>query len=159
MQYKVYEVEAKVTPNGKHLKKLVLQGEGKQYPDKMVTMWSDHPLFGSVAVGQTIDVELDVKDSTKPNPRGGFYKNKTVLNSASKTPQNAPGAMPDGDVARVMNALNFKVLPVLEAIHGRLGLVLKALDVKVDEGKVEYPTHVETDFDEPIVTREDIPFD
>ena len=60
-QYKVYELEDKTTATGKTLKKLVLQGEGKQYPDKNVTMWSDHPLFDSVAVEQSIDVELYVK--------------------------------------------------------------------------------------------------
>ena len=89
----------------------------------------------------------------------GRYKNWKWGRKGSGTQNSAPGAMKDGDVARVMNALNFKVLPVLEAIHGRLGLVLKALDVKVDDGKVEYPTHVATEFDEPIVTRDDVPFD
>lgn len=50
-RYKVYESEDRMTPNGKALKKLVLQGEGKQYPDKSVTMWADHPLFEETVVG------------------------------------------------------------------------------------------------------------
>jgi len=79
-KYKVYECELKVTQTGKELKKLILQGEGKQYPDKNVTMWSDHPLFQTIAVGQEHELDLDIKDSKVPNPHGGFYKNKTVKN-------------------------------------------------------------------------------
>lgn len=103
MNYKVYELEDKTTASGKALKKLVLQGEGKQYPDKNVTMWSDHPLFGTVAVGQSIDVELDVKDSTTPNPNGGFYKNKTVL-KGGETFSKTPGAPDMNRVETKMDA-------------------------------------------------------
>lgn len=150
MEYKVYEMEDKVTPNGKTLKKLVLQGTGKQYPDKNVTMWADHPLFEDLVIGQKIDVELDVKESTTPNPHGGFYKNKTVIGPRGAAKPSQTPKMPATDTleSRSMNALTLKVLPLLEAIHGRLGLLMKAQGIKVDDAKIEYPEHTPTAFDE-----------
>lgn len=95
MKFKVYEVEHKVTPTGKELKKLVLQREGAQYPDKNVTMWSDHPAFATVAPGQEIEGDLDIKESTVPNPHGGFYKNKTLYPAGkSPAPVNTAGGNP-----------------------------------------------------------------
>jgi len=135
-QYRVYEIEDKTTSTGKALKKLVLQGIGKQYPDKNVTMWADHPLFEEIAAGQTIDVELEIKDGA-PNPKGGFYKNKTVLK-----PGQAMRAPQDALESRSMNAINLKVLPILEAIYGRLGLIMKAQGIKADESA--YPKMDET---------------
>lgn len=146
MEYKVFDVEEKVTQTGKSLKKLTLQGEGKQYPDKNVTMWSDHPLFANIAAGQKIDVELDIKDSTVPNPHGGFYKNKTVIGpkGGSKASANAPQSPQSDGSARVVNMIEFKVIPQLEAIYGRLGLALKAMGIKIDEAKIEYPAQDES---------------
>lgn len=118
MKYKVYECEDKTTTTGKALKKLVLQGEGKQYPDKNVTMWANHPLFEEIAAGQTIDVELDVKDSKEPNPHGGFYKNKTVIDASRPVSTTNPHPTtnspltPNGD--RLANLIEFKILPLLE---------------------------------------------
>ena len=149
MEYEVYTVEKKVTTTGKELKKLVLQGKGKSYPDKNVTMWSDHPLFETVASGQRIDVELDVKDSKTPNPHGGFYKNKTVIGKSDKpsnSSSNAPQASQTQESPRSNNLLEFKVLPILEeivkeivAINGRLGLIGKANGITFDDKKREYP--------------------
>ncbi len=147
MKYKVYECEEKLTATGKALKKLVLQGEGKQYPDKNVTMWADHPLFEDTVVGITIDVELDVKDSTAPNPHGGFYKNKTVINTQGRQRDAEPQAAQENNSpnnAEIKNLLTFKVIPQLEAIWGRLGLILKnSTQVNPDEtpfGDFKEPT-------------------
>ena len=118
MKFKVYEVDARMTGTGKELKKLVLQGEGKQYPDKNVTMWSDHPLFESITPGQEIEAELKVEDSQTPNPKGGFYKNKTLL----KPGQSAPAPLPQGtgDTARLENAINLKLIPAITRIEAAL---------------------------------------
>lgn len=126
MQYKVYEVEDKVTRTGKELKKLVLQGDGKQYPDKNVTMWGDHPLFGTICPGQSIDIELDIEDSTTPNPKGGFYKNKTVIGrkEISTQPSQNTDRFTVG-AQELKNILMLKVLPTLDRIEALMG---KALD-------------------------------
>lgn len=117
-KFKVYEVDARMTGTGKELKKLVLQGEGKQYPDKNVTMWSDHPLFNEIAPGQEIEAELLVEESKTPNPKGGFYKNKTLL----KPGQSAPAPLPagTGDNARLENAINLKLIPAITRIEAAL---------------------------------------
>lgn len=117
MKYKVYELEDKVTGGGKALKKLVLQGEGKQYPDKNVTMWSDHPLFSTIAVGQTIEAEIQVTDSKTPNPHGGFYKNKVVLKESNVGSKAAPVGASD---ARTSNVVDFKLLPVVTRLEAAL---------------------------------------
>lgn len=127
-KYKVYECEAKVTGNGKELKKLVLQGEGKQYPDKNVTMWPNHPLYAEVAAGQTIDVEIDIQDSKTPNPKGGFYKNKTVINQTGAQQANMsnpnPTSYPQVGSDKIEQVLNYlaalrvdvtKILGIIEA--------------------------------------------
>lgn len=112
MKYKVYEIEEKVTATGKEMKKLVLQGEGKQYPDKGVTMWSDHPLFTTIASGQTIEAEIQVTDSKTPNPHGGFYKNKVLLKESGVGSKVAVG----GSSGRVENLLEFEIKPLLYKI-------------------------------------------
>lgn len=122
MKFKVYECELKVTATGKELKKLVLQGEGKQYPDKGVTMWSDHPLFETVAAGHEIDVELEIKDSNTPNPKGGFYKNKTVLKpgqtpQAPVSPQQAENTSLALQVSRLENMINFKLQGAIDRLE------------------------------------------
>lgn len=116
-KYKVYEIEERVTATGKELKKLVLQGEGKQYPDKGVTMWSDHPLFTTIAAGQTIEAEIQVTDSKTPNPHGGFYKNKVLLKESgvgSKAPSQT------AENARGSNVIDFKLLPVVTRLEAAL---------------------------------------
>lgn len=125
MNYKIYECESKTTASGKELKKLVLQGEGKQYPDKNVTMWSDHPLFATVAVGQTIDVELDIQDSTTPNPLGGFYKNKTVKKSGGS-------AAPAPDANRVERKVD-ALMTELQMMRGVLGEILQKVKPILEE--------------------------
>jgi hypothetical protein len=137
MNYKVYELEDKTTASGKALKKLVLQGEGKQYPDKNVTMWSDHPLFDSVAVGQSIDVEIDVKESTTPNPLGGFFKNKTVLKggeSFSKT----PGAPDANRVEAKVDALRSEIATLGATLTGMKSVLADILS-KVDPAIKDEP--------------------
>ncbi len=116
MKYKVYEVEDKMTQSGKALKKLVLQGEGKQYPDKNVTLWNNHPLFEEIAPGQTIDVEIDVQDSTTPNPHGGFYKNKTVKQSGDIKKEDHGPAAQNPATQEIKNILKLKVLPELKQL-------------------------------------------
>ncbi len=138
MNYKVYECEESTTKTGKSLKKLVLQGDGKQYPDKNVTMWSDHPLFNVVAVGQTIDVELDVKDSTVPNPHGGFYKNKTVIGrSVTLATVRAQTESPTITITQTYNLINLKVMAKLDRIERlverSMGLDPQAIDDAVNE--------------------------
>lgn len=133
-RYKVYEVEERMTPNGKALKKLVLQGEGKQYPDKNVTMWANHPLFEETISGSTIDVEIDVQDSKTPNPHGGFYKNKTVRNTEAPQKAPAPIETPSRDFAtsnsELKNLINFKVMAKLDRIEN---LLEKALNLDMQQ--------------------------
>lgn len=117
MKYKVYEIEERVTSTGKELKKLVLQGEGKQYPDKGVTMWSDHPLFTTIATGQTIEAEIQVTDSKTPNPHGGFYKNKVLLKESNVGAKTSPET---GLNARTSNVVDFKLLPVVTRLEAAL---------------------------------------
>ncbi len=138
MNYKVYECEESTTKTGKSLKKLVLQGDGKQYPDKNVTMWSDHPLFNVVAVGHTIDVELDIKDSTVPNPHGGFYKNKTVIGrSETLAAVRAQTESPTITITQLYNLMNLKVMSKLDRIERlverSMGLDPQAIDDAVNE--------------------------
>lgn len=138
MKYAVYAVEASTTKTGKSLKKLVLQGEGKQYPDKNVTMWSDHPLFNSIAPGQGIDVELDVKDSTVPNPHGGFYKNKTVIGrSDSPAVERAKEDSPAISVSQLFNLVNLKVLPTLDRIERMMDKLGEAMDPNNPSTKID----------------------
>ena len=154
MNYEVYKVEEKTTSTGKKLKKLVLQGEGKQYPDKNVTMWSNHPIYSTVEEGQTIDIELDVKDGD-PNPLGGFYKNKTVIDgtrgntspAAVRAQTDPTNAQPS--LAEIKNLINLKVMAKLDRIEhlleGEMGLDPKAID---DSFENSGP-----------VTRDDVPFE
>lgn len=132
MKYKVYECEERATRNGGTLKKLVLQGEGKSYPDKNVTMWSDHPLYADIAVGQEIDVELEVKDSKTQNPKGGFYKDKTVLKPGVK-PVAPPQSSDLGP--RVQNMLTFEVIPRLDKILAWQDRAEKYLGMEVEKKK------------------------
>ncbi len=160
MQYKVYEVDEKMTRTGKAMKKLVLQGEGKQYLDKNVTMWADHPLFEDTVPGETIDVDLDIRDSATPNPKGGFYKDKTVLKpgfapkAAEKAPQHT---QPDSQDSRIMNALTLKVIPLLENIRKDQMAILEEMKLHTP-----YPEMNETNdahsFDEEKITKSDVPF-
>lgn len=134
MEYQCFFVEERVTPNGKKLKKLTLQAKGKQYPIKGVTMWGNHPLFGSISPGQTVDLEIEETDSGNPNPNapGKNYINRTV-----KGPNPSPNALQSpqtNDSPRNTNLIEFKVLPLLDRILARQGLIMKALDLKVDEG-------------------------
>lgn len=119
MKYKVYEVEDKMTNTGKALKKLTLQGDGKQYPDKNVTMWADHPLFEDIAAGQTVDIELDVQDGAS-NPKGGVYKNKTVKKEVDAPKSDRGPATKDAGSAEIKNILQLKIIPMLESIQKEL---------------------------------------
>jgi len=88
--YYINRAEEKVTQTGKQLKKLELSQEGKQYPIKGVTIWSDNPLYAVAVVGQSITCELYETDSGTPNPNvpGKNYINRTVNNP--KQQQTAP---------------------------------------------------------------------
>lgn len=136
--YEVFKVEDKVSAKGNAYKKLVLQDPESQYPVKNVTMFASHPLFEDIAAGQTVDLEIETKDSDTPNPHGGFYKNRTVLNPGQSPgqPKTAPkpqeGFSPS--IVEVYNLLNLKVLPMLVAIQ-------EATTKK----KTPYPEYDETD--------------
>ena len=135
-KFKVFDVEHKTTASGIELKKLILQGEGKQYPDKNVTMWSDHPLFDTIAAGQDIEAELEIKDSQTPNPKGGYYKNKTLLKPGQTAAPTPPASTTDWG-SRVHNSIELKVLPALQLILARLD----RLDAVIDG--TEPPAHSE----------------
>lgn len=123
---KVYEVTDATTRSGKNLKRLVLQQEGSQYPDKNVTMWEDHPLFNSIAPGQEHVLSIKVEDSTTPNPHGGFYKNKTVLKTGEKS---------SAEVAQMR--VNTNQMQVLQAINRKLDLIMDKLEVTDNRQEIE----------------------
>lgn len=155
MNYKVYECEEIMTSTGKALKKLVLQGEGKQYPDKNVTMWADHPLYEDTVAGQTIDVELDVKDSTTPNPKGGFYKNKTVKKDNTPTPLKRADQGPAASNAatqELKNILTLQIMPLLQGISKDIVTITEKMKMKEP-----YPEMDETN-DASGITQDDSPF-
>ena len=118
MKYKVYEVEVKgfnKDGEAKTMKSLVLQREGAQYPTKNVAMWSDHPLYATIATGQEHELTLIEKDSQTPNPHkaGTFYKNRSVANETTPTVVHTTGLE-----ARVAK-LEAKVFPVVEGQNER----------------------------------------
>ncbi len=87
MKHSIYKVETKTFEKDgveKEMKSLVIQREGAQYPTKNVAMWDNHPLFATIEAGQEHELEIEEKDSKTPNPHGGFYKNRQVLNEAPK---------------------------------------------------------------------------
>lgn len=142
-KYECYKVEEKVSAKGNAYKKLVLQEEGSQYPVKGVTMFASHPLFEEIGAGQTVELDIETKDSETPNPHGGFYKNRTVLNpNQAPNPKSNPAPKSethDISNAEVKNAITLGVMPLLQEIHkeiaaisGRqerqLGLSPKAID-------------------------------
>lgn len=151
-EYQVMWIEVKPTSKGGEYKSLTLQGKENKYPDKFVSMWSNHPLYAEIAAGQTIDIELDVTEG-KINPKSGLpYKNKSVRNpdtppKASQTLKKAPTT---NESPRVGNLTEFKVIPMLEAIYGRLGLIMEQMEIEPDNkaDKKDYPAHKPTDFDE-----------
>lgn len=149
-QYDVYKVEDKTSAKGNAYKKLVLQEKDSQYPIKNVTMFASHPLFEEIGAGQTVELDIETKDSDTPNPHGGFYKNRTVLNpgqSRLDTPKQATAPTQSKDIsnAEVKNAITLGVMPALDkmykeilAISGRqerqMGLDPKAIDDAFDGG-------------------------
>lgn len=141
-EYQIFFTEDRVTPNGKKLKKLTIQGKGKQYPEKNITMWANHPLYATITAGQMLDLEIESKDSDKPNPHGGFYKNKTVL--MPNTPPNAPQSPQNEIPARTNNIIEFKILPILDRHTAILKMLAQAAGIKVDGGKADYPEMNET---------------
>jgi hypothetical protein len=152
--YNVYKVEDKMSVKGNAYKKLVLQEPKSQYPLKNVTMFASHPLFEDIAPGQTVELEIETKDSDTPNPHGGFYKNRTVLNPgvSPKKADNGPAAS-NGATAELKNILQLKVIPMLEAIHKENIIISERLDKALG---VEGDTFQEPDFGP--VSKEDSPF-
>lgn len=142
--YKVYESENKVSTKGHAYKKLVLQEPGAQYPLKGVTMFANHPLFEEIAPGQTVELDIETKDSDTPNPHGGFYKNRTVLNpvQSPKADIPAPTKQPAEDIsAKVMNMLTLKIEPMLQAIHRELVVIAGRQERQMGLAKepIDYP--------------------
>ena len=106
--------------------------------------------------GDTVEIEVETK---------GKYLNFKTPKTGARSVYNAPGAMKEGDVARIMNAIESKVMAALSAIYERQALIGKALDIKMDDEKFEYPKHEATAFDEPVIqidekeiTIDDVPF-
>lgn len=149
-KYKVYECEQKKTSTGKDLKKLVLQGEGDKYPLKNVTMWSNHPLFGEITVGQTVELEIEEKDGA-PNPHGGFYKNRTAVVPGATVARQAEQAGSTSGSSRVENLVEFKVLPILNEIYKEL----VAISGRQERQMGLNPKAIDEAFE---VTQEDSPF-
>lgn len=114
---KIYECEEREMRNGGVMKKAVIQVEGRQYPDKNVTIWSDHPLYHDIAAGAEIEGEIEVKDSGRPNPKGGTYKDKTLLKpgQAPRTPKEDGNRFTVGN-AEIKNYLELRIEPLLQKI-------------------------------------------
>lgn len=159
-KYKVYEVETKAFGAGKEMKKLVLQGEGDQYPSKGVAMWSDHPLYATIAEGQEHELDIEVKDSTTPNPHGGFYKNRSVLKpgQAPQTPQNSSVT----EMA-IKTHVSQEIAPVMHALK----VIQEKLGIDPQGKPYPYPSNQNIDTAKsgdvpddgaPEITDEDIPF-
>jgi len=106
MQYKVIEVsEITVTPNGKELKKLTLKGEGQSHLEERVTIWSDHPLFNTLAVGQEISATIDKKDSGTPIPAHPEknYVNRTLVAEKNENGTEKVGGNLEARVTKIEN--------------------------------------------------------
>jgi hypothetical protein len=145
-KYKVYECEVSPTKTGKNPKKLVLQGEGDQYPLKGVTMWDDHELYPTIDVGQEHMLEVETKDSTTPNPHGGFYKNRTVLKSGQTST-----ATPNVSEMGIKTHIDQK----FAALQMDLKVIADHLGVEAPTMKTEVPPVVA---EAQNITPEDIPF-
>lgn len=147
--YEVYKIEETTTNSGKKLKRLVLQGDGDQYPMKNVTIWEDNPLFDTLIVGEKYELNIEVKDSNQPNPHGGFYKNRTVLK---------PGQVPEAGVEKMRTDTN--LMQKLDGIAYSLNRIEEHL------GTLPKPKIGNTDMDYPMpeaqesenINPEDIPF-
>ena len=110
--YKVYEAEQKTTTTGKQLKKLVLQGEGMQYPMKNVTIWGDNPLFAQAVAGGTITCDILESDSGNLNPKSGKnYVNRTVANPDNPTPVE-----PNTNEMGVKSYIDTKMQPIIQSL-------------------------------------------
>ena len=119
----------------KEMKSLVLQADGAQYPTKNVALWSNHPLYAGIKVGDEIDVELDEKDSTTENPHkpGTYYKNRSV---------KMPGAGGGATVDLATGA-------ALQSIERKIDLIMAHLEVKDVKAEIEEVRDLEP---------EDVPF-
>ena len=143
MKYKVYEAETIQFKSGKgELKKLVLQSEAQQYPMKNVTMWSDHPLYETVAPGQEIDVEVETKDSDRENPKGGFYKDRTVMKPGQVPEQGVQQMRTDTNVAQRLDA----VVASLKRIEDHLGCTPEKKELYPADPNVEEITEADVPF-------------
>lgn len=117
MKIAIYTVEERTTGSGKQYKSLTIQREGSKYPDKYVTVWSDFPGFNELAAGQTIEADVEETDSSKVNPNSGKpYKNKTLKAPGSQQPKTAPQNELNGGVARIINKLDYEIMPALKSI-------------------------------------------
>lgn len=156
--YKVYESEDKISAKGNAYKKLVLQAPDEKFPLKNVTMFASHPLFEEIAPGQTVELEIETKDSDTPNPHGGFYKNRTVLNpgQTAQTQTKASQANKDPNTgfnvgnAELKNLIKLEIAPILNKIYReviaisarqerQMGLVPGAIDEAIDNAADSSP--------------------
>ena len=105
-------------------------------------MWSDHPLFGTIAPGQEHQLELDEKDGN-PNPNGGFYKDRTVLK---------PGQTAQPQVSQMRNDTNTQ-----QKLDAAL-VMLRRIEDKIGSTPVEKVPGTDIDYPQPEITEEDSPF-
>lgn len=144
--YKVYEAEARTTPTGKQLKKLVLQREGAQHPTKGVTIWGDNPLYSQANPGGTLTCDLLETDSGKPNPNapGKNYINRTVANPNQPLSTTAPHTAPNLAEMAIKTHISQEIASLrydLKLIAEHLGMTnLKEKSVIPD-----YPEELEPD--------------
>lgn len=145
-----YKAEVTQTKTGKTLKKLVLQESGAQYPMKNVTLWANHPLYEDIEAGWSGELEIETKDSEVPNPHGGFYKNRTVIDPSYQGAQKVMAEPKPPTPAHEANALNFQVVPLLKEIKAMVGAMSDRLDVFIDADNIQ------PNFNKPKVAEEDV---
>lgn len=166
MQYYINRAEPKTTQSGKQLKKLELAQEGKQYPIKNVTIWSDHPLFAQAAAGANLEFEIYETDSGVPNPNapGKNYMNKTVANpnKQSVPTQSTPQGTQTANVSEMAIKMHVtqEIAPLKEALKAIVAhLGIEAPKPTVGNTSVPYPENEGYDDREvPDISEEDIPF-
>lgn len=76
----------------------------------------------NMSTGAKVFGHIEVKDGKYHNFKWGKKDS-----GSSKT------ALGTGDIARVVNFLDFKVMPALDRILARQGMIMTALNIKVDE--------------------------
>lgn len=145
-EYYINKAEEKTTSTGKQLKKLELSQEGKQYPIKGVSIWSDHPLYAQAVPGATLQFDIYETDSGTPNPNapGKNYINRSVSNpNNSNVPkQTTPQGTQTANITEM--ALKTYIDQKFAALQADLKIIADHLGVEkpkptVGNTGMEYP--------------------